>query len=302
MQDIVPNNETKVAPDWIAVDWGTSNLRVWAMGPAGVMAAAQSGEGMGKLGRDGFEPALRRLIAPWLAAGPVPVIACGMVGARQGWVEAPYRAVPCAPVARGAGVPVPAAELNIQIIPGLCQSKPADVMRGEETQIAGVLALHPRFDGVVCLPGTHAKWAHVSAGEVVSFQTYMTGEIFALLSTQSVLRHSMADQGWDEAAFDAGAAEGLSRPERLMARLFALRAEGLLAGLGHAAARARLSGLLIGAELAAARPYWLGQRVVLVGDVALSALYARALAPQGVTTETLDATACTLAGLAAARP
>ncbi|MBL4930134.1 2-dehydro-3-deoxygalactonokinase [Fuscibacter oryzae] len=289
-------------PDWIAVDWGTSNLRVWAMGPQGVLAEAQSDDGMGKLAQDGFEPALRRLIAPWLAAGGVPVVACGMVGARQGWQEAPYRAVPCAPVARGEGIAVSANGLNIRIIPGLCQGKPADVMRGEETQIAGVLALHPQFDGVICLPGTHSKWAHVSAGEVVSFQTYMTGEMFALLSGQSVLRHSMAGNGWDEAAFDAGAAEGLSRPERMMARLFSLRAEGLLAGLEPSAARARLSGLLIGAELAAARPYWLGQRVVLVGGAALQASYARALATQGVTAETLDATACTLAGLAAARP
>jgi 2-dehydro-3-deoxygalactonokinase len=291
-----------MSPDWIAVDWGTSNLRAWAMGPDGVLAEVQSDDGMGKLARDGFEPALRRLIGPWLAAEPVPVIACGMVGARQGWAEAPYRAVPCAPVARGEGVAVPVEGLNIRIIPGLCQTKPADVMRGEETQIAGVLALHPQFDGVICLPGTHSKWAQVSAGEVVSFQTHMTGEMFALLSGQSVLRHSMTTPGWDDAAFDAGAAEGLSRPERLMARLFSLRAESLLHGLGAAQARARLSGLLIGAEIAAARPYWLGQRVVLVGGAALSASYARALASQGLTAETLDATACTLAGLAAARP
>lgn len=302
MQDIVPNNEILVTPDWIAVDWGTSNLRVWAMGPQGVLAEAQSDDGMGKLVPDGFEPALRRLIGPWLRAGTVPVVACGMVGARQGWHEAPYRRVPCAPVGRGEGIAVPVSGLNICIIPGLCQDKPADVMRGEETQIAGVLALYPQFDGVICLPGTHSKWAHVSAGEVVSFQTYMTGEMFALLSGQSVLRHSMAGNGWDEAAFDVGAAEGLSRPERLMARLFSLRAEGLLAGLGSAAARARLSGLLIGAELAAARAYWLGQRVVLVGGAALQVSYARALATQGVTAETLDATSCTLAGLAAARP
>ena len=302
MQDEVPYNETVVTPDWIAADWGTSNLRVWAMGQGGVLAAAQSDDGMGKLAPGEFEPALRRLIGPWLAAGPVPVVACGMVGARQGWAEAPYRAVPCAPVVRKEGVAIAAGDLDILIVPGLCQAKPADVMRGEETQIAGVLALYPQFDGVICLPGTHSKWAHVSAGEVVSFQTYMTGEMFALLSTQSVLRHSLTGQGWDDAAFDDGAAEGLSRPERLMARLFSLRAEGLLAGLTPAAVRARLSGLLIGAELAAARPYWLGQRVALVGGAALQSSYARALATQGVTAETLDATACTLAGLAAARP
>ena len=169
-------------------------------------------------------------------------------------------------------------------------------MRGEETQVAGVLALHPGFDGVICHPGTHSKWVHVSAGEVVSFQTYMTGEVFALLSTQSVLRHGMAE-GWDDAAFDTGVADALQSPDKFASRLFSLRAEFLLHGLTPPQARARLSGLLIGIELAGAKPYWLGQRVMLVGAPALAASYARALKSQGLTAETLDATACTLAGL-----
>lgn len=289
--------------DWIAVDWGTSNLRAWAMGPQGPLHHAESPEGMGKLGRDEFEPALLRLIAPWLVADEMPVVACGMVGARQGWLEATYRAVPCAPVAPGDLVSVPThdARLRVMIVPGLQQPSPADVMRGEETQIAGALALLPDFDGVLCLPGTHSKWAHISAGEVVSFQTYMTGELFALLSQQSVLRHGMAGDGWDAVAFDQGVSDAFSRPEKIAACLFTLRAEGLLAGLSADAARARLSGLLIGSELAAAKPYWLGQRVVLIGAERLSASYARALSSQGLSSDMLDATACTLSGLATAR-
>jgi 2-dehydro-3-deoxygalactonokinase len=190
--------------------------------------------------------------------------------------------------------------ISVQIVPGLSQAKPADVMRGEETQIAGALLREPGFDGVLCLPGTHSKWAHVSAGEVVSFQTFMTGEMFALLSSQSVLRHGMGE-GWDGAAFDEGVSDALSRPERLGAKLFSLRAEGLLNGLTPAAAKSRLSGLLIGTELAGAKPYWLGQNIRLIGAPALTAHYARALATQGVTAETLPATDCTLAGLVAAK-
>ncbi len=289
--------------DWIAVDWGTSNLRAWAMGADGPIHHAESPEGMGKLSRDQFEPALLRLIEPWLGTEAMPVIACGMVGARQGWLEATYRAVPCAPVAAGDLVPVPTqdARLCVVIVPGLQQPEPADVLRGEETQIAGALSLMPNFDGVICLPGTHSKWAHVSAGEVVSFQTFMTGEMFALLSQQSVLRHGMAGDGWDQGAFDRGVDDAFSRPEKIAARLFTLRAEGLLAGLSADSARARLSGLLIGSELAAAKPYWLGQRVVLVGAERLAASYAQALAAQSVPSETLDATACTLSGLATAQ-
>lgn len=292
-----------MTPSWIAVDWGTSNLRAWAMGEDGVLATASSDQGMGKLTRYGFEPALLALIGDWLVPGKqTPVVACGMVGARQGWAEAPYRAVPCPPVAATGLCAVPTRDprLNVQIVPGLSQAKPADVMRGEETQIAGVLALDPRFDGVICLPGTHSKWAHVSAGEVVSFQTFMTGEMFALLSVQSVLRHSIAAEGDDPDAFDAAVAEAMARPERLAARLFSLRAEGLVNGLSPVAARARLSGLLIGAELAGAKPYWLGQRVRLIGTAGLVASYARALAAQGVTADLLPAAECTLAGLAVA--
>ena len=293
---------TQPAPDWIAADWGTSNLRVWAMGANGVQAQAESADGMGRLESAGFEPALLRLIDPWLQAGRVtPVFACGMVGARQGWVEATYRAVPCAPVAAQGLCQVPTLDprIAVLIVPGLSQVKPADVMRGEETQIAGALALDPGFDGVICLPGTHSKWVHISAGEVVSFQTFMTGELFALLSSQSVLRHGMGE-GWEDAAFDSGVSDALSRPDRIAAMLFSLRAEGLLNGLSPAAATSRLSGLLIGAELAGAKPYWLGQNIRLIGAEALCARYTRALANLGAVAQLLPAAECTLAGLAVA--
>lgn len=290
--------------DWIAVDWGTTNLRAWALGEGRILAHAASEDGMGRLDRDGYEPALMRLIGPWLTDGhQTDVIACGMVGSRQGWHEAPYRSVPCTPLDPAALVsaPVRDSRISVRLIPGLKQTTPADVMRGEETQIAGVLSLSPGFDGVICLPGTHSKWVHVSAGEVVSFQTFMTGEMFALLSQASVLRHGMATGGWDDGAFDAGLNDALSRPDRIGAKLFGIRAEGLIAGLTSAAARARLSGLLIGVELAAAKPYWLGQSVAIVGSEGLAQSYARALRAQGADPRLVSGTDATLAGLAAAR-
>jgi 2-dehydro-3-deoxygalactonokinase len=297
-----PNPALPIAPDWIAVDWGTSNLRAFAMGPSGVLAEATSDDGMGRLTRDGFEPALLALIGPWLNKPLTEVIACGMVGSRQGWHEAPYRTVPCTPLEPASLVPVPTADprLRVRIVPGLRQNAPADVMRGEETQIAGVLALHPGFDGVLCLPGTHAKWVQISAGEVVSFQTSMTGEMFALLSTASVLRHGMAGDGWDAAAFATALSDALSHPEKIAARLFALRAEGLLHNLPAASARARLSGLLIGVELASTRPYWLGQPVIIVGATRLAAHYETALLAQGAAPRLIPANEAVLAGLATA--
>jgi 2-dehydro-3-deoxygalactonokinase len=127
----------------------------------------------------------------------------------------------------------------------------------------------------------------------------MTGEIFALLSRNSVLRHSIGT-GWDDAAFEGAITEAMSRPEALANRFFTLRAEALLAGLSEARATARLSGLLIGAELAAAKPYWLGARVVVIGEDRLTQHSATARTLQGAAPETIDARATTLAGLTAA--
>ena len=285
--------------DWIAVDWGTSNLRVWGMSGAEVRAEAASEKGMAQLAPGEFEAALLELIGPWLDEGRTPVVACGMVGARQGWVEAPYGAVPCPPPTGSVIAPARDPRIEVRVVPGLKQDRPADVMRGEETQIAGYLADNPSFDGVLCLPGTHTKWAQISAGEVVSFRTFMTGEMFALLSGASVLRHSVGE-GWDEDAFSTALADTLSKPESLAARLFSIRAGDLLHARSGAAACAALSGLLIGAELAAARPYWLGQNIAVIGAARQAGIYARALALQGLAAEKADADRMVRKGLAAA--
>lgn len=286
--------------DWIAVDWGTSHVRAWAMAGDRPVAQAASDRGMGKLAPEGFEPALLDLIRDW-TDGAADVVACGMVGARQGWIEAPYAMAPCPALPEGfVSAPALTPGLRVRIVPGVAQDRPADVMRGEETQIAGFLALNPGWDGTLCLPGTHTKWVQVSAGEIVSFQTVMTGELFATIGGQTVLRHSLTGEGWDDSAFHAALSDALSHPERLTARLFGIRAEGLLHGLPPAAARARLSGLLIGAELAATRARWLGAQIAIIGAGGLARTYAAALAAQGAPAALADNDTVTLAGLIAA--
>ncbi|MDM7458777.1 MAG: 2-dehydro-3-deoxygalactonokinase, partial [Paracoccus sp. (in: a-proteobacteria)] len=118
---------------------------------------------------------------------------------------------------------------------------------------------------------------------------------------ESVLRHSLGDVGGDGAVFAAASDQAISRPAQGYAGLFQIRAEALLAGLAPAAARARLSGTLIGWELAAAKPWWLGQQVTIIGAPALSALYRLALEAQGVPVTQVTAEDATLAGLNAAR-
>lgn len=289
-------------PAWIAVDWGTTHLRAWAIARDGaVLAEGQSDKGMGALARDDFEPALLALIAEWLDADrKTPVIACGMVGARQGWVEAPYRAVPCAPLAAELQTaPCADPRITVRIVPGLMQDAPADVMRGEETQIGGLLAETPGFDGTVCLPGTHTKWATVRGGEVTGFRTEMTGEMFSLLEKQSVLRHSLARPGFDDDMFEQTIRNVLEKPASTS--LFSVRADDLLHEASTATSRARLSAMLIGSEIAGMSDRLSGSEVVLVGASGLVRLYETALRIAGVATRIADGTAITLKGLAAVR-
>jgi 2-dehydro-3-deoxygalactonokinase len=290
---------------WIAVDWGTSNLRVWGIDSAGrVVAEASSDKGMAKLDRPGFEPALLELVSDWLIEdGQMPVIACGMVGARQGWLEVPYSETPCKPIFLDAvGRPdTHDSRLRVIVLGGIKQTRPtADVMRGEETQIAGILSDDPSFEGVLCLPGTHTKWVRISAGEIVDFKTFVTGELFSLLSRQSVLRHSLDGAGWDGIEFARCIQLVMAEPASFSGRLFSIRAENLVSGLDPGTANARLSGLLIGAELAAAQIYWLEQNLVVVGNGAQSELYVDGLRTLGRSPRVIDASGVTLAGLKSA--
>lgn len=289
--------------EWIAVDWGTTMLRVWIFGAGEIMLAQlASDKGMGALQPTEIEPVLLDLIDPNLGQGSIPIICCGAVGAKQGWVEAAYAEAPCAPPIAETAMKVTAGDprIDVRILPGVSQNKPADVMQGEETRIAGYLAENSSFFGTLCLPGTHTKWAQISAEEIVSFRTFMTGELFALLSTQSVLRHGVATEKWDEDAFLDAVNDAMTSPQQISARLFGLRAEGLVNGMSAETAKARLSGYLIGLELAGAKPYWLGQDLVLIGDPKLNALYANALEAQGVICRSVSGDDMALTGLQAA--
>lgn len=289
---------------WIALDWGTSNLRLWAIGPdEQLVGMRESQKGMGVLEPEDFEPALVELAGPFLRQDQVtPVIACGMVGARQGWVEAAYVPTPCPPpgVSQATRAPTSDPRIAVSILPGVSQASPADVMRGEETQIAGYMAQDPEFDGVLCLPGTHTKWVHISAGEIVSFRTFMTGELYASLSRHSVLRHSVQSEGWDDAAFLDAADDAMGAPQRLASRLFGLRAGSLLNDTPSSTARSRLSGLLVGLEIAGAKDYWLGRNIVLIGSPVLTGLYANILTEQGNIPRQIDGAEIVLTGLQAA--
>lgn len=292
-------------PDWIALERRTSGSRAWLMRADGtVLDTRVSDAGADGSDREGFEPALLALLGDALEDGAlVPVICCGMTGALHGRADAPLVAVPAPPPSYRDAVRVETRDprLDLRVLPGMKQDSPADVMLGEETVIAGALAAQPGFDGVFCLPGAQTRWVHVSAKEIVSFRTFMTGELFALLSRNSVLRHHIGTEGdWDQAAFDAALGDAIARPQGTGAALFGIHASGLLHGLSPGAARARLSGLLIGLELAGSRPHWLGQDIRVLGGGALAQAYHAALSAQAAGVQILDADDLVLRGLRAA--
>lgn len=291
---------------WIAADWGTSNLRCWAMSETNeVLFRAESNQGMGPItsGDGDFEAALLDLIQPWLTSGErTPVAACGMVGAKQGWIEAPYSTIPCSPSTQKVVAPTKSPDIEVFIHAGAKQLAPADVMRGEETQMAGLLAENPEFKGLVCLPGTHTKWATVDEGQIQTFDTYLTGELFTLLAEQSVLRLTLAKEGWIESAFLEALHATTKSPEKLLSQCFSLRADSLLNHLDGAEARSRLSGYLIGQELCSALAEAESSNpITLIGSEDLVAIYRVAIEGLGFNARTVSNETAILAGLTKGR-
>jgi 2-dehydro-3-deoxygalactonokinase len=277
------------------VDWGTSNFRIWLVDSQGeVLAERQSPEGMGSLDRSGFPTVLEGHLSALGASANLPVVIAGMAGARTGWREAPYVETPAPLVGLFQHAVIPdGASRPVYILPGVCQCRDGafDVMRGEETQLAG--ALEQGLDNaLICLPGTHSKWALVEHGHVSRFTTVMTGELYNLISRQSILRLSIPEDGDAEAdldIFDRAVDAALAPGFALTSRLFSIRAEGLLSAGGNTGPAARLSGLLIGSEIAAiADDLKRYGKAYLIGSGKLTRLYARAIARAGGEAVMLD--------------
>ena len=287
----------------IAADWGTSNLRVWGIDHRGhVINTINNGKGMASLIPSEFEPYLISLIESWLPKeGNVkcPIIICGMAGAKNGWKEAAYLKAPCPPINKKKIIQVETYDqrISVSIVPGIMQTSPPDVMRGEETQIAGYLSKNPDFDGIICLPGTHTKWAHISANEIVSFKTFMTGEIFLSLSERSILKTSVQSNDFDSTSFLEAFEDTYSNPVLLSSKLFGLRAADLLENTSTKFLKSKLSGYLIGCELAGAKSYWLGQNIIMIGNNDLCILYQKALKRLGLNATIENTQNVTLDGL-----
>ncbi|WP_436246611.1 2-dehydro-3-deoxygalactonokinase [Mesorhizobium amorphae] len=293
-------------PAVAAVDWGTTRMRVWLIDDTGkVLAERRGDDGLITAQQKGFSTILEGHLTALGAPAALPVIVCGMAGSRQGWLEAPYVTVPAPIGAILAGAaPIPGQQRDIRIVPGLAQrlADAPDVMRGEETQLAGS-GLPAKGRHLVCMPGTHSKWVVVEDGAVAGFGTWPTGELFSVLAAHSILRHSLGEQpkpvAPDNPFFQDWCRRALAEGGDVISKLFSIRAAGLLQDLQPDDAAACLSGLLIGGEIASAKRRYgtVAAPVVLVASGALATLYGAALGLAGLDVRAVDADEAVRAGL-----
>jgi 2-dehydro-3-deoxygalactonokinase len=268
----------------IGVDWGTSSFRAFRISRGGAIRDSRTAlRGLDNVPDRRFADTLREEVGPWLAAGEDHVLLCGMIGGRQGWQETPH--LPCP-----AGASEIAAALveigfdwgRVKLVPGLSATDEAGVaeqMRGEETQVLGVLAAMGG-SGLACVPGAHSKWVRVENGRIAGFNTHMTGEALAALRGHTILARRMREGPSDGAPFEAGVRRSQD-PGGLLHHVFGARSLVLAGQLAETEAGAYLSGILIGNEVREALAGRQGQVVHVVGAPELTLLYARTISAYG---------------------
>ena len=277
----------------LAIDWGTSSLRIYRLNADGnVSDARYSSNGILNIGDATFAATLESEAGDWIAADETPILMSGMIGSRQGWKETAY--VPCP-----AGISEIASTLSevkwdthrAWIAPGVqCHDQTGvhDVMRGEEVQILGIVDELGLGEHHVCLPGTHSKWVIVRDSKIISFATHMTGEVFAILKEHSILGRTMAVDHFSETAFLAGVARA-AHADGLLHHLFGVRAQVLAGELVEDESATYLSGILIGHELHSATAFI--ERIHLLGSTNLAKLYTLAASTMNIDAVVHDADA-----------
>lgn len=277
---------------FIAVDWGTTNRRVFRVAAEDAELLLRDGLGVTSVPSGGFEAEARRLRETF---GDLPMICAGMVGSDRGWRAVPYAAVPVSLVDLARRV-VWIEPLRTAIVPGASLSAGRhDVMRGEELQFLGaaVAGLVPA-QATLCQPGTHCKWAEVRDGALTDFATAMTGELFALLKTHSLLSSAMQGEARVGAAFERGLDD--CADEGLLTRLFGARALTLLGSLSTEEGASYVSGLLIGSDVRAQQRRASDSRVWLIAESDLGDLYEAALGRLGLETRRVSSQDAFVAG------
>ncbi|MCH9644776.1 MAG: 2-dehydro-3-deoxygalactonokinase [Gammaproteobacteria bacterium] len=253
---------------FIGVDWGTTNFRAFLLSETAEMLDSRSAaQGILSVVKGAFATTLKNQLADWLQQYPtIPVLMSGMVGSSSGWQEVPYQNCPVDPATLSEHLyALPKLDQHaLYIVPGLqldVAEGRADVMRGEETQLFGVMA--QTAVSCCCLPGTHSKWVRLNDGKIEAFTTYMTGELFSLLTKHSILHKQIHASQFSESEFIRGL-DVAQNDQGFLANCFNVRAQYLMKHLSSGHTEAFLSGLLIGNELLSAKPYWQQAEKIMV--------------------------------------
>ncbi len=275
-----------VADRFLAIDWGTTNRRVYLIEDGQCLRTERDHRGVRATPQGSYEAELAGIRQRF---GDLPVVMAGMVGSSIGWQAAPYVEAP-ANFARLTAAILRMDERTV-IVPGVCQKQPADVMRGEEVQVLGAVAAGMAApDSLLCHPGTHCKWTRMQEGVIASFTTAMTGELFALLREHSILGPSIANAVADNDAFRLGVIEGAKGD--LQAALFGIRARTMLGDAIDESSFA--SGLLIGNDVSRRIT---DDPIPILADETVGGLYRSAIETLGGTASIIDSHACFLAGI-----
>ena len=284
---------------WIAVDWGTSNFRAYLLEGSQVVDQVLTNEGMKFLNKNKFEKVLVNNISKWLSSNnTIQVLASGMVGAKQGWIEVPYTETPCSVMKLKVLSPkVKNKKIKVYILSGVAQNYPEDVMRGEETQLAGYFLNHPNFSGSICLPGTHSKWVNVKNYKIINFNTFLTGELYEIVKNYSVIKHSVSTEQICENTLLEGVDKILKNQGNFSNELFQLRAKHLLKNQTLVESNSLLSGYFLGLELLGSKHYWYKKDVILIGSDYLNHFYELCLKKEVNSIKKFSSSEMTLKGL-----
>tara|TARA_Y100001978_G_scaffold71679_1_gene64423 strand:+ start:65 stop:952 length:888 start_codon:yes stop_codon:yes gene_type:complete len=259
---------------WVALDWGTSNFRAYLMDNNHVIDHVSTQEGMKFVDQNEFKKTLIKNIDAWNNKFDIKVvIASGMVGAKQGWIEVPYINSPCDIRNLNFKSLKILDDVKIHILSGVSQFNPSDVMRGEETQIAGFLLNNIDFNGSICLPGTHSKWVNLNSYNIQEFTTFLTGELYEIVKKYSILNHSLNTAELDDEIVKSAAKLIIENPSFISNKLFEIRAENLLKNSSQISNNSKLVGYLLGIELSGSRNYWEDKDLVIIGSSNLNKYY-----------------------------
>lgn len=290
---------------FVGINWGGSNFRAYLIANGSLVDSWTEPAGVAGLTRAEMAGQIAGLAVRWPDAGPI--YASGMIGSNVGWEEVPYAACPAGlrQVIEGRRE-CDFGGTRVTIVPGLICRRQSDgcpdILRGEETEILGLVRMRGMADGLVALPGTHTKWVRLHGGQVMDFATSMSGEIYDRLTQRGLLASIVDGQATDGEIFRASVKTAFERRFGLGTAMFGVRTRVITGEFSRSDAAAALRGLLIAADIADAIdlfPDDMRDAVPLLGNAGLCALYAAALATVGIETELVDPDRAAVAGFLA---